>query len=519
MSIPEEIDPHFERTPLAVATVGLAALDSPAPLDQGSRWLRTLLVALDFVGAGAAWVGAYALGGDPLWPQRLGRLAIQVTVLSVVTVAVLSAFHLYRSRVCAARTVELTRLAQAAAICAFGAALLARTQYIGPPPKVDLLGGTYTFLILACLRACYSSWLRTCRARGLYCRWVCILGTNEDASALLDLVGDHPELGYRVAAVLGPPHNWVATGSRVPTVEPGRDLVRAVRKAGASGVLIAASAVDSQDLDTVVRQLVAGGLHVQISTGLGRIDQHRVRAIPLSNQLVFYVERRRLSTWQAVLKRTMDILLGSLTLILALPVMATAALAIKFDDGGPVLYCQQRVGRGGRTFRLYKLRTMVPNASRQMADLAGRNERNGPLFKLSFDPRVTRVGRLLRASSIDELPQLFNVLRGQMSLVGPRPALPSEVAQFDHQLTERSSVLPGITGLWQIEARDNPSFSSYRRLDLFYVDNWSPMMDLTILFATAATVFGRAFRGVRGRKEMDQTGDGALAAAPSASSR
>ena len=120
-----------------------------------------------------------------------------------------------------------------------------------------------------------------------------------------------------------------------------------------------------------------------------------------------------------------------------------------------------------------------------------------PLFKVTDDPRITRVGRVLRKHSIDELPQLFNVLVGQMSLVGPRPALPSEAAQFDEELQERFSVPPGITGLWQVEARDNPSFSAYRRLDLFYVENWSITLDLAILFETASSVISRIFRGLR----------------------
>jgi lipopolysaccharide/colanic/teichoic acid biosynthesis glycosyltransferase len=145
---------------------------------------------------------------------------------------------------------------------------------------------------------------------------------------------------------------------------------------------------------------------------------------------------------------------------------------------------------------------MVPDASAQLEHLAARNERNGPLFKLSLDPRVTRVGRFLRATSIDELPQLINVVRGDMSLVGPRPALPSEVEQFDHELRERISVPPGLTGLWQVEARDNPSFHAYRRLDLFYVDNWSLAMDLAIIAGTIWVVVERAARGLRRGTEL-----------------
>ena len=160
-----------------------------------------------------------------------------------------------------------------------------------------------------------------------------------------------------------------------------------------------------------------------------------------------------------------------------------------------MLFRQQRVGHIGRHFTLFKLRTMVPDAESKLIDLTTDNDRDGgPLFKLRHDPRVTRIGRLLRATSLDELPQLLNVLRGDMSLVGPRPALPSEVAHFDDELRERGRMMPGITGLWQVEARDDPSFSSYRRLDLFYVDNWSIGLDLAILASTVTAVLSRGVR-------------------------
>ena len=154
-----------------------------------------------------------------------------------------------------------------------------------------------------------------------------------------------------------------------------------------------------------------------------------------------------------------------------------------------MLFRQPRAGKGSRPFPVLKLRTMMVGAEEQLADLLEQNEREGgPLFKLTDDPRVTRVGKVLRATSIDEIPQLVNVLRGEMSLVGPRPALLGEVAAFDEDLLARQQVRPGVTGLWQVEARDNPSFSAYRYLDVFYVENQSLALDLTILLATARAV-------------------------------
>ena len=193
----------------------------------------------------------------------------------------------------------------------------------------------------------------------------------------------------------------------------------------------------------------------------------------------------------------MDVVLATVMLLLALPVLLAAAMAIKVHDRGPVLFRQQRVGKDGKRFRLYKLRTMVPGAEQLLVPLRPENRRDGPLFKLVHDPRVTRVGHFLRAASIDELPQLVNVLKGDMSLVGPRPALPEEVVQFDDELLERLRVLPGVTGLWQVEARDDPSFERYRRYDLHYLEHWSLTLDATILVATVGVVARRSARALR----------------------
>ncbi len=196
-----------------------------------------------------------------------------------------------------------------------------------------------------------------------------------------------------------------------------------------------------------------------------------------------------------VVKRGLDIVLASVVLVLTLPISLAAMLAVKLGDlRAPVTYRSQRVGRGGNLFTLYKFRSMVPDAAARLAEVQALNQRSGPLFKLAQDPRVTRVGRFLRQTSIDELPQLINVLKGDMSLVGPRPALADEVAKFDAELLARQQIAPGLTGLWQVEARDNPSFQAYRRLDLFYLENWSLLLDLTIICATVVVVGGRAIR-------------------------
>jgi exopolysaccharide biosynthesis polyprenyl glycosylphosphotransferase len=187
-------------------------------------------------------------------------------------------------------------------------------------------------------------------------------------------------------------------------------------------------------------------------------------------------------------KRVLDVVVTSLGLILVTPLLAFAALWIRLDSRGPVIYSALRVGKKGKKFRCYKLRTMVAEADAQKEKLRGENERNGPFFKLENDPRVTRCGRWLRKYSIDELPQLVNVLKGEMSLVGPRPHPVDDYERYDLEHLRRLDVRPGITGLWQVKARRDPSFDATMRLDLEYIENWSLWMDFGILLKTIPAI-------------------------------
>ncbi len=189
-----------------------------------------------------------------------------------------------------------------------------------------------------------------------------------------------------------------------------------------------------------------------------------------------------------VIKRTLDILISSLTLIIAAPFLALLGLLIRIDSPGPLLYVADRVGFKGKTFRCYKLRTMVADADLQKARLRNANERNGPFFKMENDPRITRVGRWLRKYSFDELPQLWNVLRGDMSLVGPRPHPLDDYERYSIEHLRRLDVSPGLTGLWQVTARSDPSFETNMARDLEYIENWSLGLDLAILFKTIPAV-------------------------------
>jgi lipopolysaccharide/colanic/teichoic acid biosynthesis glycosyltransferase len=214
---------------------------------------------------------------------------------------------------------------------------------------------------------------------------------------------------------------------------------------------------------------------------------------------------RRWSRLRPASKRVFDVVVGSLTLIIVAPVLVGVAVAVLVSDGRPVIYRQTRVGRHGLPFTMFKFRSMVTDAHARLHEVQDGNQRTGPLFKLDDDPRVTRVGQFLRVTSLDELPQLFNVIGGSMSLVGPRPALHKERESFPPELLEREALRPGITGRWQIEARLEPSFDRYRHLDLLYVRTYTLWGDLEILLRTPAVVVRDAWRDTRAVREGSRT--------------
>ena len=190
-----------------------------------------------------------------------------------------------------------------------------------------------------------------------------------------------------------------------------------------------------------------------------------------------------------MLKRVLDVVFSSLLLLVLSPFLIVLSIAIKLESPGPILYTSERIGKKGRVFRCFKFRTMVRDAEKRRAEIMHMNERDGVLFKISNDPRVTSVGRILRKYSLDELPQFLNVLRGDMSVVGPRPPIASEVMEYKLSHLRRLRVTPGITGLWQVQARQDPSFDSYVSLDVAYIENWSLWLDLKIIVRTVGVVF------------------------------
>lgn len=266
-----------------------------------------------------------------------------------------------------------------------------------------------------------------------------------------------------------------------------REMVTVLR---VSDVLVAPTVGARSRLPEVVAALDGVPVDLFVAPGVEGYLPDRLSVQPMGDRPLLAVERIELHQTARAVKRSMDVLLGGLLLLLAAPVIAVCAAAIKVDSPGPVFFRQQRVGLAGRPFRMWKFRSMVVDAESLVDELRGRNEAEGLLFKLKDDPRVTRVGRFLRRVSLDELPQLFNVVAGTMSLVGPRPPLRDEVERYDDRLGRRLLIKPGMTGLWQVSGRHELSFEDYIRFDILYVQNWSVAFDLYILAKTIPAVLG-----------------------------
>ena len=267
------------------------------------------------------------------------------------------------------------------------------------------------------------------------------------------------------------------------------NLLKLAESTQAELVLFAPGSVpDSVDFRRYVWRFEGHRTQLAVVPSLVDVAADRIRTRPVGGLPLVYVEDPNSAGALSHSKRIFDIVMASLALIMVSPVMIITALAVYFTDRGPVFFRQERVGRDGKTFKMIKFRSMVVDAEARLAQLQGGNKTNEVMFKLKKDPRITPVGGFIRRFSIDELPQLFNVIQGDMSLIGPRPPLPREVAKYTPDEMRRLRVRPGITGLWQISGRSDLSWDETIRLDLYYIDNWSPLQDLSILTKTVQAV-------------------------------
>ncbi|MDQ7911075.1 sugar transferase [Phytohabitans sp. ZYX-F-186] len=319
-----------------------------------------------------------------------------------------------------------------------------------------------------------------------------LIGTLPETLEVYTAVTRSPSAGLVPVAIHITDGYAAARGIETPVpVHSGRDVLTLVREVGADTIAVCGSAsAEPGELRRLAWQLEGTGIDLVVAPQLTDIAGPRVHIRPIEGLPLLHVEEPTLSGIGWLAKNLLDRIAAGLGLLILVPLFVAIAIAIKLSDRGPVFFRQPRVGHEGRTFRVWKFRTMYVDAEDRLASLVDQNESDGMLFKIKEDPRVFPVGRFLRASSLDELPQLINVLWGEMSLVGPRP-LPADDGDFLGDVRRRLLVRPGITGLWQVSGRSDLSWDEAVRLDLYYVDNWSLAYDLSILWRTVGVVLAR----------------------------
>jgi exopolysaccharide biosynthesis polyprenyl glycosylphosphotransferase len=352
-----------------------------------------------------------------------------------------------------------------------------------------------TQLVLTIASRAVLRWLfAAARARGMNSRFMLVVGTGRAASSFANRVEQRREMGLHVIGHLALPDAKPSTHLRRPILGTVDDIERVLHSHVVDEIAICLPPSHIGLIEPIARLSEEEGRIVRIPTDdtgltlpgarIEEFDGHRVMS------LVYGPDR----TVALIVKRAADVLLSAGALLVLSPVFALIALRIRLQDGAPVFFRQTRVGLHGRPFRIVKFRTMIPDAEVRQSELLGDNELVGPVFKITEDPRISQSGRFLRSSGLDELPQLWNVLRGQMSLVGPRPPLPVEVDQYDVWHRRRLSMKPGITGLWQVGARREAEFDRWVRMDLEYIDRWSLWLDLKIIARTIPAMLAQQGR-------------------------
>lgn len=458
--------------------------------------LRLGLVAADWASAtGVFLLASIARFGDGEWLGIWQGLGLDIRVVAALFglawVSALWYRGLYQLRTRWQLRSEATDILRATILVA---AFTLSVLFVFKQTDVSRLFLVLLFVaqpvVTLAIRAAIRTWFTGLRARGHNTHTMLIVGTGRLALDFAERVETRAGLGIRVIGYLTVPGETPGELFR-PVLGSIEEIGQVFHTQVVDEVAVCLDPAFVRYLDVVARLAADEGKVVRVP-----IDPI---ALPLPDALEEEFEGfvvRSLAFDQEhdlglAVKRAVDIVGSLVGLVVLSPVLLVTALAIRLRDGPPVLFRQTRAGVQGRPFTIYKFRSMVPGAEKRLAEVQHLNERSGIVFKAAGDPRVTPLGRTLRATSIDELPQLWNVLKGDMSLVGPRPPLVSEVAAYDIWHRRRLSMKPGMTGLWQVEARHEPEFDHWVERDLAYIDRWSLLLDLKILLRTVPAVLGR----------------------------
>jgi exopolysaccharide biosynthesis polyprenyl glycosylphosphotransferase len=441
-------------------------------------WLRAGTVAADVTAAACAVLF--------IEPVSTRYLTIVVPALALAWLVLLRQSGAYRRGIGYPLGAELKAIGLASVS---GALLLLQLgPSVGLEPQVSAVEATLLPIgLFACSRILLRGAGAILRNQRHLVRRVLLVGDGPDAYELLENLDAWPGHGIEVVGVCADTTKASVRG--LPVLGLTRSCNLVARDLKLHTVILASAALDPHDVSKIHTELLDSEREVILAPNVADVEATRLSTRQLGGVPVLRLAQRE-ERWRRVGKRLFDLVVATLLIVLLTPLLVALAALVKFDAPGPAYFRQRRVGRNGSHFELWKFRTMRVDAESMLEELHNATASGTGLFKLREDPRVTRFGRRLRQTSLDELPQLWNVLLGEMSLVGPRPALPHEVAEFDDFTLRRLRVKPGITGLWQISGRSDASFATYSRMDAFYAENWTLLGDLRILTKTIPVVFG-----------------------------
>jgi exopolysaccharide biosynthesis polyprenyl glycosylphosphotransferase len=472
-------------------TAGAAPHIAEAPPER-PRWQRAFVARLVVV---EVLLAAVVTSGSAVLAARLDGVALVFLVLSSVALAVawpavLALTGAYEAKLLGTGSDEYRLVGRAGLLLLATAAFASYTAQLDVPRSLVVLGipaltGTTLVGRLVARRQLRAAW-----ARGRCTRRTVLVGRDRAVLQLAERLDRERFAGLEVVAacVTEPAWSRVAETRGLP-VAGLSEVLETVRRHGADTVAVTtASETADEYLRSLSWQLEGTGVELLVAPGLVEVAGPRLHIRPLEGLPLLTIEPPRFAGWSRVLKAVLDRSFAAVVLVLLAPVLLGVALAVRASSPGPVLFRQERIGRGGQPFQMLKFRSMVVGADQRVAELRDANVSDGLLFKVREDPRVTPVGRWLRRYSLDELPQLLNVLTGSMSLVGPRPPLPAEVERYTPSVSRRLLVKPGLTGLWQISGRSDLPWEETVRLDLRYVENWSLALDALILWKTGRAV-------------------------------
>ncbi len=416
----------------------------------------------------------------------LGTYTAVFVIWGILTVLFLNHYKLYQTRRDYSYLDEVILVGKAlfwASLSAAGAVFFLQIKIYSR--LVFLVNAVCLFSSCAGWRILKRYLVRRRVARGFNNLHVLVVGAGKIGRALVREIAAMPYLGLEVVGFLDDNRSGEVDGR--PILGTNLEFEEVVRKYFVDEVLVSIPS----ERDLVARLILSCrrlSKNIRVVPDLIGLGMEGIRASYLGMIPLLEYHNKGLHGADLLMKRTFDILVSFLALVLLSPLLALIALAIKIDSRGPVLYVSRRNGKKARLFNFYKFRTMVKDADKKLEQLRHLDETDGPIFKIKKDPRVTRVGRFLRRYSLDELPQLWNVLRGNMSLVGPRPPTPNEVVKYEDWQLKRLEIRPGLTCLWQVKGRSDLSFREWMKLDLFYIENWSFWLDIKILLRTILVV-------------------------------